>query len=190
VTSPTGVTELLLAWGDGDHAALDKLIPLIYDELRRLAAHYLHRERPNHTLQPTALVNEAYLRLVDQTRTKWRGRAHFFGAAAQVMRRILVDYARQHGAAKRGGGGQMVTLDEGVALAQEREVNLLALDEALTRLEALDPQKSRIVELRFFGGLSIEQTAEVLGVSTATVTRQWRTTKTWLHRELERGGAV
>jgi RNA polymerase sigma factor (TIGR02999 family) len=190
MSSPPRVTELLLAWGGGDQDAFDKLLPLIYGELRRLAAHYLRRERPDHTLQPTALVHEAYLRLVDQTRAQWQNRAHFFGAAAQMMRRILVDHARQHKAAKRGGSGQRVTLDEKVAFAPEREMDLLALEDALIKLEQVDPQKSRLVELRFFGGLSTEEAAEVLGVSPATVTRQWRAAKAWLLRELSRGGAA
>ena len=184
--STTRVTELLQAWGGGDQAAFDELLPIVYDELRRLAGHYLRRERPNHTLQPTALVHEAYLRLVDQRQMQWQNRTHFFGAAAQVMRRILVDHARQHGAAKRGGAEQRVTLDEGVAFARERDVNLLALDDALNRLAEVDPQMSRLVELRFFGGLSIDDTAQVLGVSEATVTRQWRAAKAWLHRELSK----
>jgi len=187
VSSPSHVTELLQAWGGGDPAALNELVPLIYDELRRLAKHYLRRERPDHTLQPTALVHEAYLRLVDTNNMRWQNRAHFFGAAAQAMRRILVDHARQHAAAKRGGAEHRVTLDESVALAEQRDVNLLLLDDALNRLEEMDAQKSRMVELRFFGGLSLEETAEVMGVSEATVTRQWRTTRAWLHRELGKG---
>ena len=179
--SQANVTELLHAWSDGHPAAIDKLIPLIYDEIRRIAEHYLRRERPNHTLQPTALVHEAYLRLVDQKQTGWKNRAYFFGAAAQIMRRILVDHARQHRAAKRGGAERMVTLNEDVAFAEQRDVNLLALDDALKKLAEMDQQKSQIVELRFFSGLSIEETAEVLRVSPATVTRQWRTVKAWLH---------
>ena len=190
MSSPPRVTELLLAWSGGDQGAFDKLYPLIYDELRRLAAHYLRRERPGHTLQPTALVHEAYLRLIDQTRTRWQNRAHFFGAAAQMMRRILVDHARQHGAAKRGGGERRVTLAEGAAFAPERGVDLLALEDALNKLERVNPQKSRLVELRFFGGLSTEEAAEVLGVSAATVTREWRAAKAWLHRELSKGGGA
>lgn len=186
--SPANVTELLHAWSDGDPTAIDKLIPLIYDEIRRIAEHYLRRERSDHTLQPTALVHEAYLRLVDQKRTEWKNRAYFFGAAAQIMRRILVDHARQHAAAKRGGAEQhRVTLDEDIALVEGRDVNLLALDNALRKLAEIDPQKSRIVELRFFSGLSIEETAEVIKVSPATVTRQWRTVKAWLHREVSKG---
>lgn len=180
------VTELLQAWGGGDPAARDELVPIIYDELRRLAGHYLRRERQGHTLQPTALVHEAYLRLINTKNTPWQNRAHFFGAAAQAMRRILVDNARQHGAAKRGGPEHRVTLDDGVAFAKERDVNLLALDDALKRLEEIDPQKSHLIELRFFSGLSIDETAEVMGISEATVTRQWRTTKAWLHRELNK----
>lgn len=187
MSSPAHVTELLRAWGGGDPAALNELLPHIYDELRRLAGHYLRRERPDHTLQPTALVHEAYLRLIDTNNVRWQNRAHFFGAAAQAMRRILVDHARQHAAAKRGGAEHRVTLDESVALAEQRDVDLLLLDDALDRLEEMDVQKSRMVELRFFGGLSLEETAEVMGVSEATVTRQWRTTRAWLHRELSKG---
>jgi RNA polymerase sigma factor (TIGR02999 family) len=190
MSSPPRVTELLLAWGGGDQGAFDNLLPLIYGELRRLAAHYLRGERPDHTLQPTALVHEAYLRLVGQTGTSWQNRAHFFGAAAQVMRRILVDQARQYQASKRGGGEHKVTLAEGVALARERDVNLLALEEALTRLEGIAPEQCRVVELRFFGGLSIDEAAEVMGVSEATVTRQWRAARAWLRRELRKGGAA
>ena len=190
MSSAPRVTELLLAWGGGDQSAFDNLLPLIYDELRRLAAHYLRRERQGHTLQPTALVHEAYLRLVDQTQTRWENRAHFFGAAAQAMRRILVDHARQHKAAKRGGAEQRVTLDEGLAFAPERGLDLLALEDALIKLEQVDPQRSRLVELRFFGGLSTEEVAEVMGVSAATVSRQWRAAKAWLHRELGKGVAA
>ncbi len=181
------VTALLQAWSGGDQSALDKLIPLIYDELRRLAGHYLRRERIGHTLQPTALVHEAYLRLADQRQMEWQNRAHFFGAAAQVMRRILVDHARQHRATKRGGAEHKVTLEEDVALSEQRDVNLLALDDALNKLAEIDLQKSRIVELRFFSGLSIDETAEVMEISEATVTRQWRTAKAWLHREISKG---
>ena len=187
MSSPPRVTELLLAWGSGDQAALDKLIPLVYDELRRLAKRYLRRERPNHTLQPTALVHEAYFRLVGTTNIHWQNRAHFFGAAAQMMRRILVDHAREQQAAKRGGGECKVTLNEEVAFAHERDVNVLALDDALNRLAEIDPQKCRIVELRFFSGLSVDETAEALGISEATVTRQWRTVKAWLHRQISKG---
>jgi RNA polymerase sigma factor (TIGR02999 family) len=178
------VTELLLAWSDGDEEALDSLIPLVYDELRRNAAGYLRRERAGHTLQPTALVHEVYVRLVDQKGIKWQNRAQFFGIAATVMRRVLVDNARRHSATKRGGLEQRVTLDEGAALSGQREINLLALDDALKKFEQIDPPKSRIVELRFFGGLSIEETAEVTGLSPRTVDRQWQLAKAWLHREI------
>ena len=190
MSSPKRVTELLRARSGGDQSALDQLIPLTYDELRRLAAHYHRQERANHTLQPTALVHEAYLRLIDQKQMQGQNRAHFLGAAAQVMRRILVDHARQKCAAKRDGAEHKLTLDEEVAFAEERDVNLLALDDALIKLEALDPQKSRIVELKFFGGLSIEETAEVLGVSPRTVTRQWGAAKAWLHREISRAQSL
>ena len=181
------VTQLLVALNDGDKEALDKLLPLVYSELRRLADHYLRRERSDHTLQATALVHEAYLRLVDQN-VSWQNRAHFFGVAAEMMRRILVDHARSHQAAKRGSGGVKLSLDEAIDLSDERAADLIALDEALTALAAFDPQKSRIVELRFFGGLSIEETARVLGIGSATVIRQWRTAKAWLYNEVSRGG--
>jgi len=157
------VTRLLIRLTDGDDGALGELLPLVYAELRRLAAGYLRRERPGHTLQPTALVNEAYLRLVDQMQVRWQNRAHFLGVAAQMMRRILVDHARGQRAEKRGGDMQILSLDENIDVSGERAADLVALDEALKRLAELDPQKSRIVELRFFGGLSVEETAEVLG---------------------------
>jgi len=160
---------------------LEELMPLVYDELRRLAAHYLRHERPDHTLQPTALVHEAYLRLVDQTQVRWQNRAHFFGIAANLMRQILVNHALSHRASKRGGTAIKLTLDEAAGLSKQRDVDLVALDEALTRLAALDSQPSRIVELRFFGGLSIEETAEVLRISPATVKREWTMAKAWLH---------
>jgi RNA polymerase sigma factor (TIGR02999 family) len=184
VTSQRYVTELLSAWGNGDPAALDKLTPLIYHELHRIAASYLRKERPNHTLQSTALVHEAYIRLIDTRNIHWRNRAHFFGAAAQAMRRILVDHARGHQAAKRGGGVCRVTLNEESALSEERDVSLLALDDALNKLAEMDEQKSRMVELRYFTGLSSKETAEVLGITEAAVKSQWRTVKAWLHREL------
>ena len=187
--SKTHITELLVAWSGGDRGALDQLMPLVYNELRRQAAHHLRRERFDHTLQPTALVNEVYLRLVDQHRVSWQSRAHFFGVAAQLMRRILVSHARVRGAAKRGGDAHRLTLDEGMALSPERDVSLLALDDALTKLEAMDAEKGRMVELRFFSGLSVEETAEILGVSPRTVDRQWQTAKAWLHREMSRGEA-
>lgn len=182
---PGTVTELLVAYSSGDEQAMDKLFPLVYAELRRLANSYLKRERPSHTLQPTALVHEAYLRLVDQE-IPWQNRSHFFGIAARTMRQILVDHARHHLAEKRGAGQGNLPLDEAIDLSDERAVELIALDEALKALATIDPQKCRLVELRFFAGLSIEETAQILGVSVQTVVRQWRTTKAWLQRELNR----
>jgi RNA polymerase sigma factor (TIGR02999 family) len=173
-----------LNWGQGDQGAREALIPLVYDELRRLARRYLRRERPDHTLQSAALVNEAYLRLIRQDQPQWQNRAHFFGVAAQLMRHILVDHARNRAAAKRGAGAPRLTLDPDVALPQTRDVDLVALDDALNQLAALDPQQSRLVELRFFGGLSIEETSVVLGVSPATVKREWATARAWLQREM------
>jgi RNA polymerase sigma factor (TIGR02999 family) len=184
--STKDVTRLLLDWSAGDRAALDQVMPLVYDELRRLAGQYLRRQRPGHTLQPTALVHEAYIRLVDQSHVQWQNRAHFFGMAAQVMRRILVDHARRHQAAKRGSGARTVALDDAVSFSKERQVDLVALDDALTGLATFDPQQCRIVELRFFGGLTIEETAEVLGLSPATVKREWNMAKTWLHKQVRR----
>ena len=178
------VTELLQQWSNGQEQALDRLLPQIHAELRKLAASYLRRERPSHTLQPTALVNEAFLKLVDQRAVKWQNRAHFFGIAAQAMRRILVDHARAHGAGKRGGGERRVSLDDAPAIAGTIDVDVLALDEALTRLAAIDPQQSRVVELRFFGGLTMDETAEVMQISPATVGREWRMAKAWLFAEL------
>ncbi len=178
------VTQLLVHWGKGDGQALDRLMPLVYDELHRMASRYLRRERQGHTLQATALINEAYLRIVDQNRVNWQNRAHFFGVAAQMMRRILVDHARSHLYAKRGGGAQKLTLDEAIATPQERDLDLVALDDALTALTEIDPQQSRIIELRFFGGLTIEETAEVLSISPATVKRDWNMAKAWLYGEI------
>jgi RNA polymerase sigma factor (TIGR02999 family) len=178
------VSKLLLNWGQGDQGAREALIPLVYEELRRLARRYLRRERPDHTLQSAALVNEAYLRLIRQEHPQWQNRAHFFGVAAQLMRHILVDHARNRAAAKRGAGAPRLTLDPDIALPQERDVDLMALDDALNQLAALDPQQSRLVELRFFGGLSIEETSVVLGVSPATVKREWATARAWLQREM------
>ena len=178
------ITELLKAWSGGDRAALDQLTPLVYQELHRLARHYMARERADHTLQPTALVNEAFVRLVDWKNVRWQNRAHFFGVSAQVMRRILVDFARSRNYAKRGGGARSVSLTEATDLPQERGEDLVALDDALTALAVLDPRQSRVVELRFFGGLDIEETAEVLNVSAATVRRDWSLAKAWLFREL------
>ena len=176
------MTQLLVAWGDGDRAALDELMPLIYDELRRLARRYTSRERPGNTLQTSALINEAYLRLVDQKNVRWQNRAHFYGIAAQMMRRILVDHARKRRYQKRGGGGQRVSFDEAMIVSDERAGEVVALDDALKSLAEVDPRKSQLVELRFFGGLSIEETAEVLNVSPGTVMRDWTLAKAWLRR--------
>lgn len=178
------VTQLLVAWSDGDQAALEQLAPLVYKELHRLAKGYLQRERPGHTLQTTALVNEAYLRLIDWKQVHWQNRAHFFGVAAQLMRRILVDFARARHQEKRGGLARQVSLDEAAAVSVERVAELIALDEALNQLAAVDPRRSRMVELRFFGGLTEEETAEVLKVSPRTVRREWSLARAWLHREL------
>jgi RNA polymerase sigma factor (TIGR02999 family) len=175
---------LLIQWSKGDSAALEALVPLVYDELRRLAQLYLSREKPGHTLSSTALVHEAYLRLVKQKDVTWQNRAHFFGVAARMMRRILVDHARRHGYAKRGGGAVTLALDETMAPAPQREVGLVALDDALDTLAKLDERQSRMVELRFFGGLSIEETSEVLGVSAPTVKREWASARAWLFREI------
>jgi RNA polymerase sigma-70 factor (ECF subfamily) len=184
--SSNQVTELLIRWRGGDRAALDALIPLVYDELRRLAQRYLQRERSNHTLQSTALVHEAYARLVGQNLPEWQNRAHFFGVAAQLMRQILVDYARGHRASKRGGSACKVTLDDAALQTQKVDVDVAALDDALKSLARIDPQQSRVVELRFFAGLSIEDTSEVLGISPSTVNRDWNTARVWLYRELNR----
>jgi RNA polymerase sigma-70 factor (ECF subfamily) len=182
--SKSDITQWLAACKRGDREALESLLPVVYDELHRQAMRMFSRERAGHTLQPTALVNEVYLRLVDQRGANWQNRAQFFALAAQMMRRILVSHARSRRAAKRGGGEDRITLEEGIAAAPERDVNLLALDEALSRLEAVDGEKSRMVELRFFSGLSIEETAEVMGVSSRTIDRQWQTAKAWLYREI------
>jgi RNA polymerase sigma factor (TIGR02999 family) len=179
-----GITQLLIQWRNGDQAALNELLPQVYGELRRLANYYLRQERPGHTLQATALVHEAYLRLVDAKEIDWQNRAHFFGIAAVRMRHILVEYARSRQAAKRGGGEYRLSVSEADERAEEPDVNLLALDDALQRLEALDPQKARIVELRYFGGLTIEQTAEVLNISPATVKRDWSMARAWLRTEI------
>jgi RNA polymerase sigma factor (TIGR02999 family) len=186
IPSQQDVTRLLVRLTDGDRGVLDELLPVVYGELRKLASSYLRRERVGHTLQPTALVHEAYMRLVDQTQVQWQNRAHFFGVAAQMMRRILVDHARAHEAEKRGGEFQKLSLDENIDVSGERDVNLVALDDALNLLAEVDPQKSKIVELRFFGGLSVEETAEVLGVSAPTVKRQWRMAKAWLYGQVNR----
>jgi RNA polymerase sigma factor (TIGR02999 family) len=182
--SPEAVSQLLVDWRNGDQSALAKLMPLVYEELRRIASRYMAGERRNHTLQTTALVNEAYLRLVDYRRIQWQNRAHFFAIAAQAMRRILVNYALSRGYAKRGGGVCRVSLDETPALDQKEAADVLAVHEALDRLAALDPRKSKIVELRYYGGLSVEETAEILAVSPITIKREWVKAKAWLYNEL------
>ena len=186
--SPEAVTDLLRAWAEGDDGALERLTPLVEAELRRLARGYMRRERRGHTLQTTALVNEAFLRLTDARSVRWQDRAHFLGISARLMRRVLVDHARSRGYLKRGGGAKRVTLDERVQGAAEPAIDLLALDRAMDALAAADARKCRVVELRYFGGLSVEETAEVLGVSTDTVKRDWRLAKLWLLRELEGTG--
>ena len=186
VPSPKEVTRLLVDWGNGDQAALDELIPLVYDELRRLARRYMRREYQNHTLQTSALVNEAYLRLIDQNSVQWQNRAHFFGVSAQLMRRILVDHARSRSRAKRGGGAQIVSLVEQAVIPNEVE-EVIALDDALKNLAEMDPRKSQIVEMKFFGGLTTEEVAEVLKVTPRTVERELRKAKAWLNRALSKG---
>ncbi len=181
------ITELLRDWGDGKSEAMNELLPQIYDELRRQAAAYLRRERPNHTLQTTALVHEAYFKMVDQQRVVWKNRGHFFAVAAQAMRRILVDHAKHRHREKRGGAVENVPLDDALlAAADEANVDIAALDEALSRLAEFDPQQERLVELRYFGGLSLEETADAIGISRATAAREWQMAKAWLHRELTR----
>ncbi len=187
VTAATEVTKLLLAWSGGDQRALEKLAPIVYDELRRLANRYMRRERPGHSLQSTALVHEAYIRLVDYQRMDWQGRAHFFSVAAQAMRRILVEHARRKNQ-KRGGGVQRVSLDDAAEVGGGRQRDLVALDEAMNALALVDARKSKVVEMRFFGGLSIDETAEALEVSPITVKREWRAARAWLYHELA-GGA-
>jgi RNA polymerase sigma-70 factor, ECF subfamily len=182
--SPKSITELLIEWRDGDVTALDRLMPLVYEELRRLARYHMRRERPGHTLQTGALVNEAYIRLVDHKGMRWQNRAHFYAVASQAMRRILVDHARFHHYAKRGGGNQPLELDAAAAVFQRQAAEMVALDDALTDLSAIDPRKSQIVEMRYFGGMSVEETAEALGVSSVTVMREWRTAKAWLLRAI------
>ena len=186
-SSPHEVTQLLVDWSGGDQVALDKLVPLVERELHRLAHHYMNRERVGHTLQTTALVNEAYVRLVGQ-KIDWRSRAHFFGIAAKLMRQILVDYARKRHYAKRGGNAQQVSLDEAAIVAEERATEIIVLDEALRDLAAIAPEQSRIVELRFFGGLTIEETAEVMALSVDKVKRDWSMAKTWLYHQMKTSG--
>ena len=183
-TSSHEVTQLLIDWSNGNQAALDKLMPLVDRELHRLAHHYMRRENPGQTLQTTALVNEAYLRLVEQKHVHWKNRAHFFALAAQLMRRILVDRARSRRYAKRGGGAQKISFDETMVFSRERGADLIALDEALERLAAIDERKGKVVEMRFFGGLSVDETAEALGISAVTVMREWSMAKAWLYNSL------
>ena len=188
MSSPTEITALLIDWSNGDKSALDKLLPLVERELHRLAHSYMRKENPAHTLQTSALVNEAYLRLVDQRNTQWQNRAHFFGIAAQIMRRILLNYARDRQRVKRGGNAIQISLSDVPVISTEKSGELLALDEALRKLTAIDERKGQVVELRFFGGLTVEETAEVLKVSPVTVTRDWNLAKAWLARELENAG--
>jgi RNA polymerase sigma factor (TIGR02999 family) len=188
-SSSPGVTELLLAWNRGDRHALDRLMPIVYKELRRVAQRHMGAERSDHTLQATVLVNEAYIRLVDQNQVNWQNRAHFFGAAAQIVRRILVDHARGRDRLKRGGDVAKVNLIEAAGATDGQSVDVVALDNALNELAKLDPQKERIIELRFFAGLSIEETAETLNISPATVKRQWAASRAWLYQEMTSGRA-
>ncbi|MFY9223874.1 MAG: sigma-70 family RNA polymerase sigma factor [Blastocatellia bacterium] len=181
------VTQLLIDWNGGDKTALEKLLPMIYHELHLLASRYLRRERPNHTIQATALVNEAYLRLIDQKQVQWQNRAHFFAIAAQMMRRILINYARDQHAAKRGGYTIKVSLNEAIGLANTQDLDLMALDEALDKLALTDSRKSRLIELWFFAGLTLEETAEVLGISLATAKRDWTLARAWLYRAIKKG---
>ena len=183
-SSPNETTQLLVDWTGGNKAALDQLMPLVYKELRQLASRYLRKERRDHTLNSVGLVNEAYLRLIDYSNLRWQDRAQFFGLAAQLMRRILIDHARSNRYAKRGGGSRKVSLDEAAVFSGERAADLVALDDALTSLAAFDARKSQVVELRFFGGLNIDETAEVMKISTMTVQREWRWAKAYLHREI------
>jgi RNA polymerase sigma factor (TIGR02999 family) len=182
--SPKEVTELLLDWREGNQEAIDRLMPLVYNELRRLAAYHMKRERPDHTLQASALINEVYLRLVDQKSVSWQNRAHFFGIASRLMREVLVDHARSRNYAKRGGDRQKVDIEKVAELAQENSPDLIALDDALKSLASIDERQSRIVELRFFGGLTSEETAEVLGISLRTVEREWNMARAWLSRQM------
>jgi RNA polymerase sigma factor (TIGR02999 family) len=184
--SANEITKLLHGWQGGDRAALDALVPVVYKELRRLAHFELRKERPNHSLQSTALVHEAYFRLVGQDLPQWESRTHFFAIAAQLMRQILVDHARRRHASKRGSGVCMLTLDDAVALPQRKDVDIVAIDDALNTLAEVDPRQSRIVELRFFAGLSLKEISDVMGIATATVQRDWTAARAWLHREISR----
>jgi len=188
LSEPQGVTQLLLAWNEGDEGALERLVPLVYQELRRLAKRQMRGERPDHSLQPTALINEAYLRLVDLRNVQWQNRAHFFALCAQMMRRILVDFARSRRYQKRGGGARPISLDHALEVSPEKSKDLVAVDNALTALAKIDARKGQVVELRFFGGLTAEETAEVLKVSPETVLRDWKLAKAWLLRELSGSG--
>jgi|SRR5687767_3827570 len=181
------ITQMLLDWSGGDKAALERMMPIVYGELHRLAHRYMNRENRGHTLQTSALVNEAYLRLIDQRSVEWHNRAHFFAIAAQMMRRILVDHARSHKYAKRGAGAVHVSLENAAMISNEPTAEVVALDEALRKLESIDPQQARVVEVRFFGGLTIKETAEALGISVDMVKREWSTAKAWLHREMSGG---
>lgn len=185
--SAENVTELLIEWSNGNESAFERLVPYVMPELRQLAACYMRGERPGHMLQTTALVNEAWLRLVDQTRATWENRAHFFAAAARIMRHILVDHARSQGRARRGGGAQLIVFEDALEISEERSEYLLLLDEALQKLARTDARKSRVVELRFFGGMTVEETAQVVGVSANTVIGDWRLAKAWLRREIASG---
>jgi len=185
--SPHDITQMLIELTDGNTEVVNQILPRIYDELRKLASSYLRRERADHTLQPTALVHEAYMKLIDQKKVHWQNRAHFFGIAAQVMRRILLDHARKHNADKRGGEAEKLPIEEEIlVVSHEKSAELIALDDALETLAKMDPQKAKIVELRYFGGLSIEETAEVMGVSVPTINRQWRMAKAWLYGQIAR----
>ena len=186
--SPKEVTELLLAWSEGDRSALEQLIPLVYDELHKMARRYMVREQVAHTLQTTALVNEAYIRMIDMRKVQWQNRAHFFAVSAQLMRRILVDFARSRNYQKRGGGRRRVTLDDALEVSPQQDADLVLLDEALDALAVVDDRKRRVVELRFFGGLTVEETAHVLEVSPDTVMRDWKMAKVWLLREMSGEG--
>jgi len=183
------ITELLAEWSDGNQSALDELYPLVYEELHRLARRYMSRERKGHTLQTTALINEAYVRLVDQRNVRWANRSHFFAISAQIMRRILIDHARRHAYAKRGGGAQQVSLEEAATVTPDQSLDLLRLDEALKSLSEMDPRRGQVVELRFFGGLNNEEIAGVLKISENTVTRDWNMARAWLYQQLTGSGA-
>ena len=183
------ITQLLAEWSDGNQSALDELYPLVYEELHRLARRYMVRERKGHTLQTTALINEAYVRLVDQKNVHWANRSHFFAISAQIMRRILIDHARRHAYAKRGGGAHQVSLDEAASVTPEQSLQLVRLDEALKSLAEMDPRRSQVVELRYFGGLNNEEIADVLKISENTVTRDWNMARAWLHQQLSGSAA-